>query len=203
VLFAEDGSTLAYDRPERMQLDAADRTSTRLVNVTDLGSPALARMIERLDPAAPLTRLALDVAGRKWDGTITRLRGDGGQRPVFLAAVSPQDELFGDARRISRDTLLIALAIMLASIPVAWLLSRLLATPLRSLSRERVPSGIRFRFADRDTIGRRGSRRTCAFDGGNARHHPQLPRDRGNRVSRAPLPAAARPHIERNDRGGG
>ena len=135
VLFMEDGSTLAYDRSERMQLDAADRASTRLVNVTDLGSPALAGMIERLDPAAPLTRLALDVAGRKWDGTITRLPADGGQPPIYLAAVSPQDELFGEARRISRDTLLIALAIMLASIPVAWLLSRLLTTPLRSLSR--------------------------------------------------------------------
>jgi hypothetical protein len=204
VLFMEDGSTLAYDRPEQMQLDAADRTSTRLVNVSDLGSPALASMIERLDPAAPITRLALDVAGRKWDGTITRLPTDGGQRPVYLAAVSPQDELFVEARRISRDTLLIALAIMLASIPVAWLLSRLLTTPLRSLSREaRAVREFDFASPTADTIGRCGSRRAGAVDGCDARHDPQLPRDRGSRVGRAKLPAAARPHIERDDRSGG
>ena len=96
MLFTEDGVTLGYDKPDRLQLDAADRASTRLVKVTDLGSPALARMIERLNPAAPLTRLAFDVAGREWEGTITRLEADGGEHHVYLAVVSPQDELFSE-----------------------------------------------------------------------------------------------------------
>ena len=44
--------------------------------------------------------------------------------------------MLSEARRISRDALLITLLIMLVSIPVAWILSRLVATPLRSLVRE-------------------------------------------------------------------
>src|SRR4029078_146024 len=73
---------------------------------------------------------------REGDGTVTGLKIDTAPRDIYLAAVSPEDELLGDARRISSETLLIALGIMVASIPVAWLLSRLLATPLRALTHE-------------------------------------------------------------------
>jgi HD-GYP domain-containing protein (c-di-GMP phosphodiesterase class II) len=136
LLFTADGTALAYDKPERMRIDAVDRASARLARVSELGSPVLTRMMEQLNPAIPLSRFALDNAGRSWDGTISRLLVEGEQRGVYLAVLSPEDELFGEARRISRDTLLIALGIMVASIPVAWLLSRLLATPLRSLQHE-------------------------------------------------------------------
>jgi HD-GYP domain-containing protein (c-di-GMP phosphodiesterase class II) len=136
LLFTADGTALAYDKPDRMKVEAVDRTSARLAKVSELGSPALMRMMEQLNPAIPLSRFAVDVGGRSWDGTVSRLLIEGEPRGVYLAVLSPEDELFGEARRISRDTLLIALGIMLASIPVAWLLSRLLATPLRSLQHE-------------------------------------------------------------------
>ena len=69
-------------------------------------------------------------------GSVSPLQLEGEPRGVYLAVLSPQDELLSEARRISRDTLLITFLIMLVSIPVAWLLSRLVATPLRSLVRE-------------------------------------------------------------------
>jgi HD-GYP domain-containing protein (c-di-GMP phosphodiesterase class II) len=136
LLFTSDGTALAYDKPERMKIEAVDRSSARLAKVSELGSPVLTRITEQLNPAVPLSRFALEVGGRTWDGTVSRLLVEGEPRGVYLAALSPEDELFGEARRISRDTLLIALGIMVASIPVAWLLSRLLATPLRSLQHE-------------------------------------------------------------------
>src|SRR5204863_2729727 len=66
---------------------------------------------------------------------VSRLSVEGEPRGVYLAALSPQDELLSEARRISRDTLLITLVVVLISMPLAWLLSRLVATPLRSLVR--------------------------------------------------------------------
>src|SRR5436190_4295285 len=96
----------------------------------------LGRVMEELRAAEPITKLGFDVAGREWEGSVSRLQVEGEPRSIYLAVVSPQDELLTEARRISRDTLLITLVIVLVSIPVAWLLSRLVATPLRSLVRE-------------------------------------------------------------------
>ena len=133
VLFNRDGVALAYDKPMRMRLDSAERNGARLAKVTELGSPVLAHMMEQFSGSAPVTRLALAVAGREWEGSVSRLQVAGEPSATYLAVLSPQDELFGEARRISRDTLLIALVIVLVSMPIAWLLSRLVATPLRSL----------------------------------------------------------------------
>ncbi|HET7098585.1 MAG TPA: HD domain-containing phosphohydrolase [Casimicrobiaceae bacterium] len=136
LLFTSDGIALAYDKPERMKVEAVDRASARLAKVSELGSPVLTRMLEQLNPAVPLSKFALEAGGRAWDGTVSRLLVEGEPRGIYLAALSPEDELFGEARRISLETLLIALGIMAASIPIAWLLSRLLATPLQSLQNE-------------------------------------------------------------------
>ena len=133
VLFNRDGVALAYDKPVRMRLDGTERNGARLAKVTELGSPVLARMMEQFSGVAPVTRLALAVGGREWEGSVSRLQVAGEPSGTYLAVLSPQDELFGEARRISRDTLLIALVIVLVSMPIAWLLSRLVATPLRSL----------------------------------------------------------------------
>jgi len=133
VLFNADGVTLAYDKPERMRVDGAQPGSARLAEVAQLGSPVLARMMEQLAAGTPLAQLAFDVAGREWEGSVSRLQVDGEPGGVYLAVLSPRDELFSEARRINRDTWLITFLIVLVSLPVAWLLSRLVATPLRSL----------------------------------------------------------------------
>src|SRR5947207_12333568 len=136
VLFNADGVALAYDKPERMRLDSAQQNNPRLARVEELGSPMLVRVMEELRAGAPITKLGLNVAGREWEGSVSRLQVEGEPRGIYLAVLSPQDELLTEARRISRDTVLITLVIVLVSIPVAWLLSRLVATPLRSLVRE-------------------------------------------------------------------
>jgi HD-GYP domain-containing protein (c-di-GMP phosphodiesterase class II) len=134
VLFNDAGVVLAYDKPERMRLDGADQNTARLAKVSELGSPALTRAAAQ-PRAAPVTRLALDVGGREWEGSVSRLQVEGEPGGVYLATLSPQDELFSEARRISRDTWLITLFILLVSLPIAWLLSRFVAEPLRSLAR--------------------------------------------------------------------
>jgi HD-GYP domain-containing protein (c-di-GMP phosphodiesterase class II) len=136
VLFDSDGVALAYDKPERMALDRGDRSNPGLAKVSELGSPVLSRLMESLGAGAATSTLGLDVAGRQWQGLVSRLQVEGEPDGVYLAVLSPEDELLSRAHRISRETLLITLAIILLSIPVAWLLSRLVANPLRSLVRE-------------------------------------------------------------------
>ena len=136
VLFNAEGVALAYDKPERMRRDGAERSNPRLATVPELGSPVLARVMEEFRAGSPISKLVLNVGGREWQGSVSPLPLEGEPRGVYLAVLSPQDELLSEARRISRDTLLITFLIMLVSIPVAWLLSRLVATPLRSLVRE-------------------------------------------------------------------
>ena len=136
VLFKPDGAVLAYDKPERMALGRVNRSDVRLAKVSELGSPVLSRLMEGQRAGAGPTQVALDVAGQKWAGTVSRLQVEGEPEGVYLAVLSPENELLREAARISRGTLLITLLIVLFSIPVAWLLSRLVANPLRSLVRE-------------------------------------------------------------------
>jgi HD-GYP domain-containing protein (c-di-GMP phosphodiesterase class II)/HAMP domain-containing protein len=136
VLFNSDGVVLAYDKPERIALDRGKRSDPRLARVSELGSPVLSRMMAMPRAETGTTRVALDVAGQKWQGTVSRLQVQGEPGGVYLAVLSPEDELLREAGRIARETLWLTLMIVLLSIPVAWLLSRLIAKPLRSLARE-------------------------------------------------------------------
>jgi HD-GYP domain-containing protein (c-di-GMP phosphodiesterase class II) len=136
VLFNADGVVLAYDKPERMALDRGNRNTPRLAKVSELGAPVLARLMDNLPVGDAAIRLALDAGGRQWAGTVSRLHVEGEPGGVYLAVLSPEDELLSEAGRISRETLLITLLIVLVSIPVAWLVSHLVANPLRSLVRE-------------------------------------------------------------------
>jgi HD-GYP domain-containing protein (c-di-GMP phosphodiesterase class II) len=136
VLFNADGVALGYDKPERMALDRGDRSNPRLASVSELGSPGLSRLMETVGTGAATDMLALDVSGRQWAGMVSKLQVHGEPSGVYLAVLSPEDELLSEARRISRETLMITLAILLLSLPVVWLLARLVAKPLRSLARE-------------------------------------------------------------------
>src|SRR4029079_6513858 len=136
VLFNSDGVVLAYDKPERMALDRGSRNDPRLAKVTELGSPVLSRLMAMPRVDTGTTRVTLDMAGQAWQGTVSRLQVQGEPGGVYLAVLSPEDELLREAGRIARETLLLTLMIVLFSIPVAWLLSRLIANPLRSLARE-------------------------------------------------------------------
>ena len=68
VLFNAEGVALAYDKPERMRRDGAERSNPRLATVPELGSPVLARVMEEFRAGPPITKLVLNVGGREWAG---------------------------------------------------------------------------------------------------------------------------------------
>jgi HD superfamily phosphodiesterase len=95
---------------------------------------ALSALFDRFRATPDASKIAVSVGGRDWTGAIAHLPLAGLHGGAYLAVLSPDDEFLGAARRISRHALLITLLTMLASIPVAWLLSRLVANPLRVLA---------------------------------------------------------------------
>ncbi len=134
VLFNDAGVALAYGKPERLALMASGDQAPRLAIVSELGSAALSALFDRFRAAPDTSEIAVSAGGRAWTGAIAHLPLKGLHGGAYLAVLSPDDEFLGAARRISQHTLLITLLTMLASIPVAWLLSRLVANPLRVLA---------------------------------------------------------------------
>ena len=134
VLFNDAGVALAYGKPEKLALTAAADVAPRLATVSELGSAALSALFDRFRATPDASKIAVSVGGRDWTGAIAHLPLAGLHGGAYLAVLSPDDEFLGAARRISRHALLITLLTMLASIPVAWLLSRLVANPLRVLA---------------------------------------------------------------------
>jgi len=148
VLFNGDGTALASSKPERIVRDGPDGDAPHLLKVAELGSAALAALMASVRPGAGSEELKFEAGGQTWRAAIKRLQDEGSSGGAYLAMLLPEDELLAEARRISRESLLITLAIVLASIPLAWVLSRLVANPLRALV-DRARAVQRFDFTAR------------------------------------------------------
>ncbi|MEB3353216.1 MAG: HD domain-containing phosphohydrolase [Cyanobacteriota bacterium] len=104
--------------------------------------PALAAMVPllaRLPAEMPADRRTIEfktfqVGRETWSGAAvpmsSRLQGGGG---VLLVAL-PQRELLAGANRLLRETWLLTLLLVLASVPLVWVFADLLARPLRRLA---------------------------------------------------------------------
>ncbi len=132
ALVGPSGQVLAYRDSTRM-VDVQADGSLRLVGIDELKVPALAA-------AATLsgdrdTRIAAEVDGRRWQISRTSIPIEGENQVTMLVAI-PEDELFAGARDIVVTQINIALVILLATLPLGWLGSRLLARPINRLARE-------------------------------------------------------------------
>jgi len=136
LLVASDGSVLADRKLGRLVLDSHGDQPPRIAKVADLGSPALAVLMKNFDLSAADTRTSFAAAGRDWEAAVLRLTDDVARGDVYLALTTPRDELLSEAWRITRSSALLTLAIVLACIPIAWLLSRLVSGSLHDLSGE-------------------------------------------------------------------
>jgi HD-GYP domain-containing protein (c-di-GMP phosphodiesterase class II) len=126
VLFDAEGNAVAY--PDSRKLIIDDQTA-RLIKAADL-SPSLGALLNN-----PLAGNRLNVAGRQWIVARSSMQ-EGGPQGLQLALLVPEDELLVDAYRMRWQGALITLATLLLCLPVGWLTSRILVTPLRALVRE-------------------------------------------------------------------
>jgi HD-GYP domain-containing protein (c-di-GMP phosphodiesterase class II) len=136
ILVTNDGTVLADRKAGRLYLESRGNLPARLATVADLGSPPLTALLKRFDPGAADSLIELSADGREWQAALTRLTDNVAGGDTYLALTVPRDELLGDARRITRSSALLTLVILLACIPVAWLVSRLVSKSLHQLTGE-------------------------------------------------------------------
>src|SRR5690606_19360815 len=78
---------------------------------------------------------AMRLAGKRWQVSYSQL-DEGGPNGLRLALLAPEEELLADAYRIRWQGAVLTLAILLACIPVGWLMSRIVVRPLGALVSE-------------------------------------------------------------------
>ncbi len=132
VLFDEDGRALAYRHTDRLVLKSDD-TTTELAPVGALGSPVLSTLAAELKPRE--AALSFTFSDQRWRGAVRRI--DVTKDIVFFVAITaPEEELVADAIAIRRQSVWITALILLAALPLAYVLASRIARPLRRLTQE-------------------------------------------------------------------
>ena len=132
VIVGGDGRVFAYHDGARVIGRGVD-DEPGLAHIRDLGSPLLRQFSQGLDVKP--RRLDFEYQGRRWIGSVDRIAKNSGL-DMNILLLSPVDELLADAVAIGRSSLIITLAIFVASIPVVWLVSARVAGPMRRLAAE-------------------------------------------------------------------
>lgn len=136
VLYDSQGRAVAYPSSALV----IDESAQELIPARRL-SPGLAALFDM--PTLLQGRLRL--AGRDWLVTRSRI-AEGGPQGLNLAILVPEDQLLGDAYRIRWQSALITIGVTALGVLLAWLASRLVVLPLRSLARNAEAIG-RFDFS--------------------------------------------------------
>ncbi|HSC80911.1 MAG TPA: GAF domain-containing protein, partial [Chitinolyticbacter sp.] len=129
ALVDAQGRMVAYRDPARiLRTDGAN--GFKLADVESLGVAVLPATL-----AGGVGTHRVTVNRRNWQGHVARIALPGrGQLSLVLAA--PEDELLADARRLRRETVMIAIGLLALMIPLTVWLSRLASRPLVALTRE-------------------------------------------------------------------
>ncbi len=134
VLFDAAGRALASSRTNRPLWKETGASTLQLATLSDLGGAALGGLANGFRSGNIDRNFSFTADDRDWIGRINKLSAGG--QDLYLGVLAPHDELLRDAARIRSENIAITLAILLLTIPVAWLLSRAVSKPLRQLSAE-------------------------------------------------------------------
>ncbi|MCP5426538.1 MAG: hypothetical protein H6970_15945 [Gammaproteobacteria bacterium] len=134
AIFSTNGEVIAYRDPTRMILPDDHSDRLRLARLGDLHS-TLAEAGRQYQPGKDTQRLMFELVGREWRGRLIPLDHDGLGK-IALVVLAPVDELLAEANALRQRNILVTALIVLLSLPLAWLLSRAIAKPLRDLADE-------------------------------------------------------------------
>jgi len=123
---------VAYHDASRVAVQTGDKR-VRLAQIGELGVPVLQRALESADASGRATAAKVD--GRDWRLVARSLESRRHGGLTVLMAI-PDDELFASARDIVRRQVRLALILIVAAVPLAWLISTLLTRPLHRLAQE-------------------------------------------------------------------
>lgn len=132
VLLGQSEQVVAYRDSSKMTALQADG-SLRLVTINELKIPPLQHAAALIGSIRTRDQVNLD--GRKWQTTSTRIPIQGSSYLTMLIAI-PEDQLYAGARDIVESQIVIAFVILLAFMLLGWFGTRLLVKPINRLARE-------------------------------------------------------------------
>jgi HD-GYP domain-containing protein (c-di-GMP phosphodiesterase class II) len=144
AVFNDAGTLIAHRDPQRAV--AVAEGERRLVTVEGLKSPVLAEALRRASAGEVGRLLPWKEGDQEWRILLARLP-EAGAHAEFLAAAIPVKSLLAPADRALAVTIIVIGAILLAALPLAWLVSHSVARPLERLAKEATAMR-RFDFAE-------------------------------------------------------
>jgi HD-GYP domain-containing protein (c-di-GMP phosphodiesterase class II) len=133
ALLTQDGKVLAYHDPDKVVHESTAGGTVELATLDSLGLAVLARVLAQRARNGGL--LDFNWNGAAWKGARRSLQLTD-EATVQLLMAAPEAELVADAVRIRWESLLVTVLLVLVAVPIAWLASRLISTPLRRLAEE-------------------------------------------------------------------
>jgi HD-GYP domain-containing protein (c-di-GMP phosphodiesterase class II)/HAMP domain-containing protein len=131
VLLTRGGQVLAYQGPE--QAEEHHKQGMEGFGLRDLGSPVMRFIGENMD--LDHKALSFRFQGKEWIGMVADIDIGHDIRPRLLL-VAPADEILAESWKLSRDTFLLTLIILLVAIPITWLISKKISVSIRRLANE-------------------------------------------------------------------
>lgn len=135
AMFHLDGRLLAHsDKAAYERLINATATP-RIPKVDEIGAGVLAPIVARYRGEANPRLHLTDTKDVDWLAHIAKLPAAFGEN-VFLAVAVPAEDFLGPLARTARQTLLISILIVLAFLPLVYLLANAIAAPIDRVTRE-------------------------------------------------------------------
>lgn len=131
IVLSEDGVVVAYQKPQVFKKSTQSRQQ-QLTTIDDLQSDVLTYAQQHIDFNREVVDFSFE--GERWLGGVRPLRNLLREDHYFLAIFSPENELLADARAVRTKSALLTLLLIILTGPVAWLLARIITTPLRDLT---------------------------------------------------------------------
>jgi HD-GYP domain-containing protein (c-di-GMP phosphodiesterase class II)/HAMP domain-containing protein len=129
VLINADNQVFAYKDPDRVIIKGDD--ALKLASMDQLGSDVLTYLSNNLK--AVEQDLEFDFDNKQWTGSVRLVARPGGV-DLYAVMISPVDELLSEAAEIRSQSFTATIIISLAFIPLIWLVSKRISTPLHKLA---------------------------------------------------------------------
>jgi HD-GYP domain-containing protein (c-di-GMP phosphodiesterase class II) len=139
VLANRDGYAIAFDDPSKtLAWPDGPEGKPALAKLDELGIAALAGLppvIAKMEGTAGQD-LLLNIGGEVWRTAIRPLKLEGTKTPLFIITAIPDSELMTSAHQLLQQSLIVMAFVIFLSVPITWVLARLISQPLRKLAGE-------------------------------------------------------------------
>ncbi|MFT6924784.1 MAG: HD-GYP domain-containing protein (c-di-GMP phosphodiesterase class II) [Psychromonas sp.] len=129
IIIDQRGRVIAYQDP--LALLSKQGKFDRLKSISEMQHPVLQYMFDHYKNTKG--DIQFSYAGQQWLGKLSTLQKN---NALTLVQLVPVDELLVNAYRLRSESTLITLLIVLLTLPIAWLCSKLLTSPISKLTVE-------------------------------------------------------------------